>query len=79
VVVVADTILEQAETVVQAVVVVKIIRVLLLGEQEQLVKAKTVASVASVQVVAEVVPVLWVKMFLAQARAGPVVRELQAQ
>jgi hypothetical protein len=62
--------------VVLAVAVVKIMVVLLLEVQVPPGKAMLEAQVASVQVAVVVVPVLWVKMFLAQDKAEPAVREL---
>jgi hypothetical protein len=62
--------------VVLAVAVVKIMVVLPQEVQVSPGKVMLEAPVAGVQVAAEVVPVLWVKMFLAQAKAEPAVREL---
>ena len=72
-------ILALAGLVVQVAVVVKIIPELLPGEQAQAVKATTAAPAASVRVEVVVVLVLWVKMFLAQDKAEPAVRVVQAQ
>jgi hypothetical protein len=78
-VVAVDIAREQAGQVVQVAVVVKIMQVLVLGEQEQLVKAKTVVLEQTLLVAAAAAPLLLVKMFQAVVKVEPVVRVLQAQ